>query len=102
MIKAKFTKNVNDSIELLIEGHALFGEYGKDVICGAVSSIVIGGLNALNDISNFDVVIKEGFVKVQSKNKISEEDKIVINTILIQLETIEEKFPNYIKVIREE
>ncbi len=102
MIKAKFTKNVDDSIELLIEGHALFGEYGKDVICGAVSSIVIGGLNALTDISNFDVVIKEGFVKVQSKNKISEEDKIVINTILIQLETIEEKFPNYIKVIREE
>lgn len=101
MIKVTY-KNCNGSIELCIKGHALFGEYGKDVICGAVSSIVIGGLNAIKEIDSFDITIEEGFVNVKSKSKVSNNDLIVIETILVQLATIEKKYPKNLKIIREE
>ena len=32
---------------ILITGHALFDDYGKDIVCSAVSSIVITTINGI-------------------------------------------------------
>ena len=42
MIKVKVKKN---HIEIL--GHAMFDEYGKDIVCASASSIVITTVNAI-------------------------------------------------------
>ena len=40
MIKAKLSKN-----KVIISGHANFNDYGKDIVCAAVSSIVTASVN---------------------------------------------------------
>lgn len=100
MITIRFEKQKNQ-IQLIIKGHAEFDVYGKDLVCGAVSSIVIGGLNNLQEVSdNYDIKIEKGYVEVNSKKNtiVSEHDSIVFETILVQLKTIEAKFPKNVKI----
>ena len=47
MIKIVLTYKDNKIDALEIKGHANSAEYGKDLVCAAVSAISVGGLNAL-------------------------------------------------------
>ena len=58
MIKVNLKYN-NDLIESIsITGHAGFDDFGKDIVCASVSSIVITSVNAIvrleNDSINYD------------------------------------------------
>ena len=45
MVKV-FVKKENSNIkEILFKGHALYSDYGKDIVCAAISSIVITTIN---------------------------------------------------------
>lgn len=99
MIKVEI-RYVNDKFAYLeVKGHANDGEYGKDLVCAGVSSIVVGALNNI-DAKNYDITIKEGHVKVQTINEITTHDEIVFETLLTQLETMEESYPLNIKIIK--
>lgn len=95
-------KNNNNHIEFSSKGHADFDKIGKDIICSAVSSIIIGGLNAIKEIDSFQIKIEKGDAEVKSLKPVSEHDNIVFETMLIQLKTIEENYPKNLKVIRRE
>lgn len=52
--------------EVLIHNHAEYGEHGQDLVCAGVSSIAVGMLNALDQMTKHDVcelVMKEAYVK---------------------------------------
>lgn len=48
MIKVRISCTGDDIRSIDVSGHALFDQYGKDVVCAGVSSVVIGALNALD------------------------------------------------------
>ena len=50
MIKIKVEKNNNQYKSILIKGHALYEDFGKDIVCAAVSSIVTTTINAIEMI----------------------------------------------------
>lgn len=82
---------------LEIKGHANYEEYGKDIVCAAVSSIITGGFNAFKKDEIDKINLEEGYAKVILKEG-AQDSKVVLNTILIQLETIEESYPKNIKI----
>ena len=47
MIKVNINKN-----KIIITGHAGYADYGKDIVCASVSSIVITSINAILRIDN--------------------------------------------------
>lgn len=47
MIKIKVKKDEEIIREISINGHALYDDYGKDIVCASVSSIVITTVNAI-------------------------------------------------------
>jgi uncharacterized protein YsxB (DUF464 family) len=94
MIEIKFNLS-NNRIEFSSVGHADFADYGKDVVCAAVSSIIIGALNALKS-EELDIKIKKGDVKVSGN--LNSHDEIVFETMLVQLKTIEDQYPNNLKI----
>ena len=99
MIKVEFKYVDQKFTYLKVKGHAASAEYGHDLICAGVSSIVIGALNNI-DAKNYDINIQEGLVIVQIKNEITTHDEIVFETMYIQLKTIEESYPSNIKIIK--
>ena len=85
---------------LQVSGHAESGEYGKDLVCASVSSIVFGFMNAL-DVLDEDIEIKQLTNKIVIKNHSnSEMVQDYFELVMMQLKTIEESYGNFIKVER--
>lgn len=81
---------------LEVKGHAGFAESGQDLICAGVSSIVTGGFNAFNKDDIESVTLESGYAKVILKEQ--SESLKVLDVIIIQLQTIQESYPKYIKI----
>lgn len=96
MIKVSIISSGEIVNGLEVKGHANFAEHGKDLVCAGVSCIITGGFNALNKEDVEEFVLEEGYAKVIVKPGTKSID--VINVILIQLQTIQESYPKFIKI----
>lgn len=101
MVKAVFYKKDDDFYGFSVKGHAEFDEIGKDIVCSAISAIVIGGLNALKNIEYFKISIESGDVECIAHKLPNNHDKIVIETIRIQLESIRKDHQKKLSIIDE-
>ena len=90
----------NDIQLLTVSGHANFDEYGKDIVCAGVSAIVTGGINALeSEVKNVEIINEKNKLGVKVINN-NEKIQIILNTMLVQLETIENSYEKYIKILK--
>ena len=95
VIKTDESTKTITSIE--VKGHANSAEYGKDLVCAAVSAIITGGANALTqDI--YDIEIKEGYSLIKAREIPDQTDAVVLMTMEVQLRTIEEIESKFIKI----
>lgn len=83
----KITIN-NDLIE--VKGHANYDEYGKDIVCSAVSSTIITTINGILSIDNksLEVIENNGLtIKILKNSEVT--DKLINNMInlLTELQT---------------
>ncbi len=78
MTKIKISK---DHIE--IKGHAMFDEYGKDIVCAALSSIVITSINGILSIDKDSIEYKqsEGLMVIDILKHTKEVDALILNMI---------------------
>ena len=81
MIKVKLLKDNNKIKKIIIGGHALYDDFGKDIVCAAVSSTVITSINAslLIDSNSLIYDDKDGLTIVIIKNT----DKMYKNRVHI-------------------
>jgi len=100
MIRAVFEVKDERYVSLDVRGHALSSDYGKDLICASVSSIMFGFMNAL-DALEAEVDIR------QTENRITVVDRSDSDTVqdyfelvIMQLKTIEVSYGDFIKVER--
>lgn len=93
MIKVTVIYVGNEIRGLKVTGHANSQKYGQDLICASVSSIVTGGFNAFDEDDIVSIKLEEGFGEVFLKR-----ENDVIKTIIIQLKTIAEEFPQYLEI----
>ena len=82
MIKVLVKK---DSIT--ISGHALYDEYGKDIVCAAVSATVITTVNGILSIDNESI-------------EVTEKDKVMIK-ILKHTDVVDKLLDNMINLLTE-
>lgn len=98
MIEVNYLENNSVISKLEITGHANFDKKGKDIVCSAVSAIGVGGINALTNIEDIEIIIKEGYILIDGSGLNDEYNQIVLKTMLTQLKTIEKSYSKYIKV----
>lgn len=84
-------------IHLVVKGHGGL-EYGRDVICAGVSCCVIGALNALTSCENYVIEVGSGFMELTSKNVSTDHDEVVLETLIVQLDTIRNKYPDRVRI----
>ncbi len=96
MIKVIVSK---DLIE--IKGHAKFNDFGKDIVCAAVSGCVLTTVNAIFSLD-------KSYIKVNEEDGITIEilkhDNIIdklINNMLNMLKELEKEYDKNIKIYRE-
>lgn len=100
MIKVEIVIEDKDIQSFKVSGHAFTkGNSQFDMVCAGVSAVVVGGFNALENLKEeFQAEVKDGLAKVVSLKEISENNRIILNTILIQLKSIAESYPKNIQI----
>lgn len=98
MTKVNILQDNNKLKSITIDDHAGFAEYGQDIVCAAISSIIFGTLNALMvyKLPEEYVEIRDAYIKIDLID--NHDIQVVANTMLIQLQTIQESYPDYIKI----
>lgn len=98
MIKVEIVYSNKNLTFIKVKGHANSNEYGKDLVCAAVSAVTVGALNALEDDSKFEIEVEPGDVSIDIKEKPSEHDLTVLEIMILQLKTIEVSYSSYISI----
>ncbi len=86
-----------------IKGHANAATKGEDLVCAGVSSIGIGTLNALDLLVSKDTheELSEGFISIEVA-KSNPTIQTILQTMIIQLETMQHAHAEYIKITKQE
>lgn len=99
MIKVKVTKDSDMIKSVSILGHAMYADFGKDIVCSAASSIVT---TTINGILSFD---KEGLSYEVSKNglvikniKTDNITQTLLNNMISLLKELEKDYPTNVEV----
>lgn len=85
-----------------INGHAMFDDYGKDIVCAAVSSIVITSINGILRLDDKAINYKlssDGIIIDILKD--SRETNLLILNMTSLLKELEEKYRKNIKIYEE-
>ena len=69
MITIKVRKKNGSYEEFISKGHAGYAEAGQDIVCAAVSALIITTVNSLEKFTDdkFDVQEKDGFVRSEER-----------------------------------
>ncbi len=98
MIKISISKK-----QITIKGHAGYEEYGKDIVCAAVSSIVTTSINACLSLDEASIRYeeKEGLVIINVL-KDNETTIKLINNMINMLEELAREYKKNITIIKED
>lgn len=94
MIKIDITKDL-----IVINGHADYDDFGKDIVCASVSSIAITTVNAILRIDSKAITYEEsdGNLEIKVINHSKVVDELVDNMIDL-LKELSKKYKNNIKI----
>lgn len=89
-------------------GHAEFAENGKDIVCAAVSVLVINTLNALDALTDNEIAVKtlsseHGIISASFENSIDEKGILLMQSMILGLQEIKKQYSKkYLKLKFEE
>jgi uncharacterized protein YsxB (DUF464 family) len=99
MIQVQVYREKRRYKKVVILGHAMYDDYGKDIVCSACSSIVtttVNGIIALREGSLDYLVSKKGMtINIKSDDEITQ---VLTNNMVSLLKELESNYPANIKV----
>lgn len=99
MIKVKVEKSGVNYTKVAILGHAMYDDYGKDIVCSAVSSIVtttVNGLLSLDRESITYLVSNKGMNIVIKKT--DRTTQILVRNMISLLKELSKNYPDNIEI----
>lgn len=99
------TKNKN-IVAFTVSGHTGYADFGKDIVCSAISSIVQSACLGIVKVLKINAVIKrddkKGFLELRLPKDISQQKlsdaQIVLKTMRLSLEDLLFDYGEYIKL----
>ena len=98
MITVLVKKKQNHITKVVIKGHAMYDDYGKDIVCAGVSSIATTTVNAILKIKKESIQLEESpdlTISVLITDKITES---LLENMIELLYELTESYPKNIKI----
>lgn len=109
MIEVKFIRKSGLLEAFIYDGHADFDDYGKDIVCAAVTAQCMMAYNGLNEVikikNRIELNEDGGYLAVSLDSASTEEKKsaqVLMETLLLGIKAIEVQYGNFIQLIEEE
>jgi uncharacterized protein YsxB (DUF464 family) len=79
-----------------VTGHAGFAEEGKDVVCAAVSALVINTINSIEQLTNDKFLAEsdenDGRIKLKFLSENSKETKLLMESLILGIKGVKEDY----------
>lgn len=86
----------SDEISIEVQGHSGYAEFGKDIVCAAISVLLQTLVYHLEDNADYmDSNIDNGYVFCYARGG---DARVSFDTILTGLQLIESQYPDYIEI----
>ena len=107
MIKVAFFRQEGRITGFESEGHAGYADYGSDIVCAAVSALLISCVNGLESVAGVEAVVRQneevGFLKAELSGMPDEarrhDAEIVFEVTEKGLQSIAKQYPDFVRVI---
>lgn len=107
MIKVAFFRREGSLIGFESEGHAGYAEYGSDIVCAAVSAVLITAVNGLESVLCIEPIVRQndeiGYLKAELPACLDEararDAGLVLAVAECGLQSIAGQYPDYVRVI---
>lgn len=84
------------------KGHSGYSDAGSDIVCASISILTINTINSLETLTHEDMIIKNdedtGYIDCKFPNRISEQSELLIDSMILGLEMIEEQYGKYVRL----
>lgn len=100
MITATVTRDTNGIYKgFEVKGHALFEEAGRDIVCSAVSILVINTVNSIEQFTDnlFDCDNRNGIL-FKFKKDPDEKASLLMDSLVLGLEGISSNYSDYLRL----
>ena len=107
MIDVRFLKRKHKLISCEISGHANYDDYGRDIVCSAVSAICYTIANGITEVLKVKAAcrINDGFLNLSLgdlKMEEIEKSQVLMETMLMGFQSMKVNYGEYINVTIEE
>ncbi len=80
-------------------GHAGFDQSGRDIVCAAISILVINTINSIEELAAEKIIVdadeKAGTIECHFPNEINEKATLLMDSMVLGLKGIEHDYGNY-------
>lgn len=99
MVHVDVSRYQGSIVEIIIKGHADSSNESIDMVCAQVSAISVGMLNAIDFFCEdaCDIQMESGYISIHVI-KDSKDLQVLLETLQIQLQTVEQTNYKYIQV----
>ena len=79
-----------------VVGHAGYAEEGYDIICAAVSVLVVNAVNSIETFTDdkFEAKEDDGYVSIRFTAPVTEKGKLLMDSLILGLTEIEHSYNN--------
>ena len=91
-------KVIKENNRIMISGHANHNEYGKDIVCASVSSIIYTSLNAIKCLKDNTLDVRDNDVMEITYLAEDEITSKLISNMMDLLKDLENDYPKNISV----
>lgn len=108
MINITIWKNQNANYKCFeVIGHAEFAEFGNDIVCAGVSTLVINTINSIEKFTTDSITVHteedSGLIRCVFSDSPSKEANLLLDSMVLGLEGIQNDYSKeYIKLIFKE
>ena len=96
MICVEFSGNSDSITGFEVSGHAGYDEYGRDIVCAAVSALATNTANSIEQFTEDDMTVdvdeKTGLLRLTMTSTISDSSKLLLKSFKLGIESIEQAY----------
>lgn len=95
MIQVKAVKEHGQYRSFTIDGHAGYAEAGEDIVCAAVSALVINAINSIEQFTEdaFTCDCQDGMVKSwEFTSDVSKESGLLMDSLMLGLAGVQKSY----------
>ncbi len=96
-ILIKKSKNGNYK-QMTCSGHAGYADSGEDIVCAAISVLVINTINSLEQFTETKMRLEtddnSGFIDLQFPEDLKEDGRLLMDSLMLGLRNIAEEYGN--------